>query len=248
MWASSRTNIFPWPIPEAVHKNANILVHFGSFPRQGSLLACKSLTMHSISRLTMHSVTWNLCPIKFCSDQSDQGSAPTARELDLARSPFTNCSNCMARLVVLYVMNLPSLQHLISYCILMRNYFRNLTWLYYKCTVCCICAFVMNCENQELILLKFRSFNNILNSKGNGIVSGKLVQPIRHCRVCVWPTTRERLPTPELDCRFCGNLSLETRYVQVQTTAKSRKHRKVDWFRKSRVFNCHFNTSQFYYT
>jgi len=41
-----------------------------------------------------------------------------------ARSPFTQCSNCMARLVVLYFMNLPSLQHLVLYTyeeLLMRN-------------------------------------------------------------------------------------------------------------------------------
>jgi len=31
----------------------------------------------------------------------------------LAHSTFTNCSNCMAHLVVLYFMNLPSLQHLV---------------------------------------------------------------------------------------------------------------------------------------
>jgi len=41
-------------------------------------------------------------------------------------------------------------------------------------------ALVMNFENQESIQLKFQkfpSFINITNSKGNGIVGGKLVRP-----------------------------------------------------------------------
>jgi len=32
----------------------------------------------------------------------------------------------------------------------------------------------------------------------NGIVGGKLVRPAISCRVCVWPATRERLPTAAL--------------------------------------------------
>jgi len=45
----------------------------------------------------------------------------------------------------------------------------------------------MNCENQELIWFKFHSFNNILNSEGNRLVGGKLVQPVRLRRVMVGP-------------------------------------------------------------
>jgi len=33
----------------------------------------------------------------------------------------------------------------------------------------------------------------------NGIVGGKLVRPAIPCRVCYWPATGERLPTPNLD-------------------------------------------------
>jgi len=32
----------------------------------------------------------------------------------------------------------------------------------------------------------------------NGIVGEKLVRPAIPCRVCFWPATRERLPTPAL--------------------------------------------------
>jgi len=48
----------------------------------------------------------------------------------------------------------------------------------------------MNYENQELIWFKYHSFNNILNSEGNGIVGGKLVRPVKLRRVCFWPATR----------------------------------------------------------
>jgi len=60
-------------------------------------------------------------------------------------------------------------------------------------------AFVMNCENQELIWLKFHKCARFNNSKGHGIVGGKLVQPAIPCRVCFWPATRERLPTPVVE-------------------------------------------------
>jgi len=54
----------------------------------------------------------------------------------------------------------------------------------------------MNCENQEFH--KFPSFNNIIISKRNRIVGGKLVRPAITCRVCFWPATRKRLPTPAI--------------------------------------------------
>jgi len=56
----------------------------------------------------------------------------------------------------------------------------------------------MNCENQECILLKFHkfsSFNDIINSKENGIVGGNLIRLAIPCRVCFWSAARERLPT-----------------------------------------------------
>jgi len=41
------------------------------------------------------------------------GNLRSVKQNHPARRPFTNCSNCMDRLVVLYFMNLPSLQHLL---------------------------------------------------------------------------------------------------------------------------------------
>ena len=62
----------------------------------------------------------------------------------------------------------------------------------------------MNCENQALIILKFHklAFNDIINCKRNGIVGGKLIRPAIPCRVCFWPPTMERLPTPDLYTMF----------------------------------------------
>ena len=59
-------------------------------------------------------------------------------------------------------------------------------------------AFVTNCENHKLIWIKLHEFPRFSNSKGNGIVDGKLTRPAIPCRVCFWPTTWETLPTPEL--------------------------------------------------
>ena len=59
-------------------------------------------------------------------------------------------------------------------------------------------AFVMNCENQELIWLKFPRFIHSINGKGNVIICGNLARPALPCRVCFWPATRERFPTPDL--------------------------------------------------
>ena len=52
------------------------------------------------------------------------GNLRPAKQNHPARSPFTNCSHCMARLVVLYFMSLRSLQILVLYTyeeLLMRN-------------------------------------------------------------------------------------------------------------------------------
>jgi len=42
-----------------------------------------------------------------------RGPIRLAKQNHPARCPFTNCSNCMVRLVVLYIMKLPSLQLLL---------------------------------------------------------------------------------------------------------------------------------------
>jgi len=55
----------------------------------------------------------------------------------------------------------------------------------------------MSCELIGLKLHWFPCFN-IINSEENGIVGGKSVRPTRPCRVCFWPVTTERLPTPDL--------------------------------------------------
>jgi len=57
-----------------------------------------------------------------------------------ARSPFVNCSNSMARVMVLYFMNLPSL-----HCIHMKNYLCK-TAQFYKCTVRRIFRFLWTVE------------------------------------------------------------------------------------------------------
>ena len=51
------------------------------------------------------------------------------------------------------------------------------------------CSSFTNCENQELIWIKFHKFTNfnIINIEGNKSVGGKLVRPARPCRVCFWP-------------------------------------------------------------
>jgi len=62
-------------------------------------------------------------------------------------------------------------------------------------------ACVMNCENQKFNWLKFHkipSFITIINTKGKGIVGGKVVWPDLPCRVPFWPATRQRLATPGL--------------------------------------------------
>jgi len=81
----------------------------------------------------------------------------------------------MDPLVVLYFMNLPSLQNL-----LLNT---------------CEELLMKNRTAQELICLKLHKFPRFNNSKENGIVGGKLVRPAIPCRVCIWPGTRERLPT-----------------------------------------------------
>jgi len=88
----------------------------------------------------------------------------------------------LARLVVLYFINLPSLQHLS-----LNTYESPLMKPHCAINVLNVTfwSFVMNSENQELItdqnsiILKF---NNIIHSKGNAIVGGKLVLPATPCR------------------------------------------------------------------
>jgi len=69
------------------------------------------------------------------------GRIRLAKQNHSARSPFTNCSNCMARLVVLYFKNLHSLYYTLF--VRMRNYLRE-TALCYENTVYRILGF--RCE------------------------------------------------------------------------------------------------------
>jgi len=88
-----------------------------------------------------------------------------AKQNHQARSPFTNCSNFIAHLMVWHFMNLPSLQLLALHTyeeLILRN--RSVIKVLYVV----FWAFVMNCENQTLILLKFHklvSFNEIINCR-----------------------------------------------------------------------------------
>ena len=70
------------------------------------------------------------------------------------------------------------------------------------------CAFVTNCKNHELIWLKFHEFPRFSNSKGNGNVDGTLVRPAVPCRVCFWPATGERLPTPAVKERCSASVQM----------------------------------------
>jgi len=88
-------------------------------------------------------------------------------------------------------------------------------------------AFVMNYENQELIWLhfhKFRSFNDIINSQWNGLVGDKSVRPAIPCRVCFWPATRERLPTPGLGH---SELNINGHYNQIYQCGASKESESV---------------------
>ena len=59
-----------------------------------------------------------------------------------------------------------------------------------------------------LIFHKLPTFNNIINSKKNGIVGGKLVRRVTPFRFCFWLVTQERLPTPALKVyRYAGRWS-----------------------------------------
>jgi len=63
---------------------------------------------------------------QYCLYQGSVTYLPRAgKQNHAARSPFTNCSNCMARLVVLHFMNLSSSQLFVLHTyeeLLMRNH------------------------------------------------------------------------------------------------------------------------------
>jgi len=109
-----------------------------------------------------------------CSFKAGVGSLRPAKPNYPPRSPFTNCSNYMARLVVLYFMSLSPCN--ILCCILMRD--RTGLLMYFMSF---FPTFVTNSENQELIWLKLHNLpsciSNFINSEGNGIVGRKLVRP-----------------------------------------------------------------------
>jgi len=76
------------------------------------------------------------------------GGIRHAKQNHPACRPFTNCGNCIARLLVLYVMNLPSLQLLFH----IFEELRETAQCYrYKLLSVVFSVFFMNCENQELI-------------------------------------------------------------------------------------------------
>jgi len=80
-------------------------------------------------------------------------------------------------------------------------------------------AFITNCENQELIWLNFHNFPHfikILNSKWNAIIGTKLVQPTIPCRVCFWPTIKERLLTPDVGYVFWKRVYLEKHTLKIE--------------------------------
>ena len=106
-------------------------------------------------------------------------------------APLPNCINCMARLVLLYFMNLPSLQHLVFHTYEKPHSALNVLYVPFW-------VLVVKYENQRLIWLIFHKSPGFNNSKGNGIIGGKLVRPAIHCGVCFMPATRERLPIPVL--------------------------------------------------
>ena len=85
------------------------------------------------------------CRASFTARAGNLG--PAGRIRSVAALP--NCSNCMARLVALYFMNLPSLQILVLNTyeeVLTRNSTDAINVLFVT-----FCAFVMNCDIQELI-------------------------------------------------------------------------------------------------
>jgi len=112
-------------------------------------------------------------------------------------------------------MNLPSLQLLVSQYLLRSTYekpHRAINVLYVMFS-----AFGINCENQDLIWLKWHKFPsiiNIINSKMNRIVGGKLVRPAISCRVCVWPATWERVPISGLQSALVSFYFEKTRNLR----------------------------------
>jgi len=116
----------------------------------------------------------------------------------------------MASLVVLYFMNLPS--------------FRTVLQMYSMKHF----GLPLQTENQELIWLKFHKFPRFNNSKGNGIVGGKLVRPAIPCRVWFWPATGERLPIPGLEVwswsRDFPFFESQSRRFEVLSRSRSQVH------------------------
>jgi len=68
--------------------------------------------IQNITTIFMHLVV-KLYKNLRCSFKAGVGSLRPTKQNYPPRSPFTKCSNYMARLAVLYFMSLPSLQHLV---------------------------------------------------------------------------------------------------------------------------------------
>ena len=103
-----------------------------------------------VQRKTSYQIQW----LVFASN--DRAMADNLRPAGLIRPAalLPNCSDLMASLVV-YFINLPS-----ALCCAI-NVLYVAFW-----------AFVTNCENQELNLIKSQLYQRLCNSKRNGIVSG----------------------------------------------------------------------------
>jgi len=133
------------------------------------------------------------------------GPGPPSKIIRPAAS-LPMCSNCKDPLVVLHFMNLPSLPYL-----LLKTYEELL---------------MKNRTAQELIWLKVHKFPRFNSSKGNGIVGGKLARPAVRCRVCIWPGTRERLPTPDVSASYWSACICST--IGKHTLACNRH--EIEWF------------------
>jgi len=156
--------------------------------------------IQNITTIFMHLVV-KLYKNLRCSFEAGVGNLLPAKQNYRPRSPFTNCSNYMARLVVLYFMSLPSLQHLVLHTYEKPHWTINVLYVVSS-------TFVTNSENRELIWLKLHnlpSISNFTNSEENGIVGRKLIRPARPCRVIY-----SIFNMPEFsDKNFCDGLEMK---------------------------------------
>jgi len=99
--------------------------------------------IQNITTIFMHSIV-KLYKNLRCSFKAGVGNLRPAKHNYLPRSPFTNCSNYMARPVVLYFMSLPSLEHLVLHTYEKPHWTKMYFMSFFP-------TFITNSENQELI-------------------------------------------------------------------------------------------------